>query len=147
MTDNEIIKALECISGKVIFCKNCAYNKSDGSSYAYMERAAKDALDLINRYQAENERLKEKSITDDKLLNDRVQEAVNAVSKANQKYVDALEKAFNDRTAELKTAKAEAIKEFADKVIDLVYEADDIYSINEWQIRDLVKEMVGDTDA
>lgn len=35
----------------------------------------------------------------------------------------------------------EAIKEFADKVIDLIYEADDINAVSEWQIRNLVKEM------
>lgn len=64
----------------------------------------------IKELKAEIERLKAKRLEDGKLLNDRVQEAINSVSKANQKYVDALEKAFNDRTAELQTAKAEIKK-------------------------------------
>ena len=38
-------------------------------------------------------------------------------------------------------AKAQAIKEFADKVTDLIHEADDINSVSEWQIHNLVKEM------
>ena len=36
--------------------------------------------------------------------------------------------------------RAEAVKEFADKVLDLVYEADGVNPISEWQIRNLVKE-------
>ena len=125
MTDNEIIKALEC-------CSNQMYSCTDKQCRA---KTLGNAVDLINRLQAENkdlaetihnltiekdalfdkaeelkaeiERLQEKSRSDDKLLNDRVQEAVDAVSKTNKKYVDALEKTFNDRTAELKNAKSE----------------------------------------
>jgi 3-methyladenine DNA glycosylase/8-oxoguanine DNA glycosylase len=41
----------------------------------------------------------------------------------------------------LKRAKAEAIKEFAERVIDLIYEADDVNTLTQWQIRDLVKEL------
>lgn len=56
MTDDEIIKALECIASKEdVLCKNCSYNK-----YRLMEchrQAAKDALDLINRQKAEILRL------------------------------------------------------------------------------------------
>lgn len=56
MTDKEIIKALECIASKKdVLCKNCTYNK-----YHLMEchrTASKDAIDLINRQQAEIERL------------------------------------------------------------------------------------------
>ena len=102
MTDNEIIKALE------------EYNFQNLDVIKGI--TIKDILDLINRQKAEVERLQEKSIADDKLLNDRIQEAVNSVSKANQKYVDALEKAFNDKVQELKTAKAEAVKEFAERL-------------------------------
>lgn len=79
--------------------------------YEYQE----ENLNIINRQKAEIERLQGKSIADDKLLNDRVQEAVNSVSKANQKYVDALEKAFNNKVAELKAAKVDAIKKLREK--------------------------------
>lgn len=58
-------------------------------------------------------------------------ERLKAESAMADGYADALEE----------RAKAEAIKEFADKVIDLIYEADDINSVSEWQIRNLVKEM------
>lgn len=54
MTDNEIIKALKCLCGDEIPCKDCAY-KSDAFSCRRM--TAIDTLDLINRQQAEIERL------------------------------------------------------------------------------------------
>lgn len=58
----------------------------------------------------------------------------NELIKALQYDRDQYNKGFTD-----------GVKEFADKVIDLIYSADDINPINEWQIRDLVKEMVGET--
>ena len=54
MTDNEIIKALKCLCGDEIPCKDCAY-KSD--TFACRRMNAIDALDLIKRQQAEIERL------------------------------------------------------------------------------------------
>ena len=54
MTDNEIIQALKCLRGDEIPCKDCAY-KND--AFACRRMAAIDALDLINRQQAEIERL------------------------------------------------------------------------------------------
>lgn len=111
MTDNEI-------KGAMYYCRdfdscdiNCPLFNNDCVSII-----SKYALDLIKQQQEEIEELKAKIIADDKLLNDRVQEAINSVSKANQKYVDVLEKAFNDKVAELKTAKSEAIKEFAERL-------------------------------
>ena len=58
MTKNEIKKALDCFSGKEIYCKNCAYR--DNSNMGICRRnAAKDTIDLINRQKAEIERLEE----------------------------------------------------------------------------------------
>jgi chromosome segregation ATPase len=104
----------------------------------------------IAEQKAEIERLEEKSRIDDKLLNDRVQEAVNSVSIANQKYVDALEKALNNKIAELKSAKSEAIKEFAERLKERLkdvprYDIEDkaYYAIGTYGefIDNLVKEM------
>ena len=52
MTDNEIIKALECCSNGEP-CANCPYQKQCDET-----DLAEIALDLINRQQAEIERLK-----------------------------------------------------------------------------------------
>lgn len=102
-TDEEIVKALE---------EEIHLAEYVDSDYCCNIEVSllKSTLDYINRQKAEIDRWKEKSIVDDKLLNDRVQEAITTVSKANQKYVETLEKVFNDRTAELKTAKEEIEK-------------------------------------
>ncbi len=72
MTDNEIIKALECcpkaemtVDCKALGCpvyqkKGCGYVLNcdlDSTTDAIIEGLSKDALDLINRQQAEIERL------------------------------------------------------------------------------------------
>lgn len=57
MTDNEIIKALECVSGKIMSCRNCPYAARYPMSKC-REQCAKDALDLINRQQQEIRQLR-----------------------------------------------------------------------------------------
>lgn len=54
MTDNEIIKALECCKGKG--CKGCPCNINSSICIAHL---ARNALDLIKRQKAEIEKLKE----------------------------------------------------------------------------------------
>ena len=56
MTDNKIIKALECC-GNIVdsTCKGCVYHETYNASCVV--RLMRDALDLINRQQAEIERL------------------------------------------------------------------------------------------
>ena len=60
MTDNEIIKALECLTGEMIPCKDCPYS-ANYTHFDCQRQVAKDALDLINRQQAEIERLSAES--------------------------------------------------------------------------------------
>ena len=52
MTDNDIIKALECHADELNACDKCPYRKRKCSL-----RLCEDALDLINRQKAELERL------------------------------------------------------------------------------------------
>ena len=57
MTDNEIIKAMQCVIGNDVSCSECEYQKV--LPFPSCRRmCAKNALDLINRQKAENERLK-----------------------------------------------------------------------------------------
>ena len=59
MTDNEIKKALECCTTNGASCKDCpAFVKVDRSN---CKKYFRGALDLINRLQAENERLLQKT--------------------------------------------------------------------------------------
>ena len=56
MTDNEIIKFMQCVIGNDANCSECAYQKI--LPFPSCRRTcAKDALDLINRQKAEIERL------------------------------------------------------------------------------------------
>ena len=57
MKDNEIIKALECCTTKCAKCSDCpAFKKVDRSD---CKKYFRGAINLINRQQAEIERLKE----------------------------------------------------------------------------------------
>ena len=53
LTDNEIIKALECCKSDTSLCNDCPYDKIGEC----IEKLCADSIDLINRLQAENERL------------------------------------------------------------------------------------------
>ena len=127
LTDNEIIKALECCSKGEVYadCERlgcplylgislgCKYVDNENKLYA-------DALDLINRQQAEIEKLKIEN--------------------------QALRMAANSYKLHYNEAKVEAVKEFADRlkkecIIDRGYEI-----LQEGTIDDLVKEMAGDTE-
>ena len=112
MTDNEIIKALECCTSDKCTCSECSYEytkhikneefevMSNGKSYdewSCDEWLKCDLLDLINRQQAEIVKL--------------------------QKYHDDMENAiysFREDQAEVKFFKgrirAEAVKEFAERL-------------------------------
>ena len=96
MTDNEIKKALECCKNDGIICIECPYKKANGC----MEKLSADALDLINRLQAENEDLKSENLI---------------LSQKRFNIFESLE--FGEKI------KAEAYKEFAEKAVEQVEKA------------------------
>ena len=55
MTDEQIIKALECCLEDVANCNNCPYERYCGM---YEDNMLRDTLALINRQKAEIEQLK-----------------------------------------------------------------------------------------
>ncbi len=117
MTDNEIIKALECCYlYDVMFCDKCPNKDTCGEI-----DVAESAIDLINRQKAEIERL-----TD-------TLKATIAGQETLQRYIA--------------TAKAEAIKEFAER---LKFNVTGIpwceYGPVHREVDKLVKEMVGDAE-
>ena len=115
MTDNEIIKAMQCVIGKEMLCSECTYQKVLPFPSCRM-MCAKNALDLINRQKAEIEKYKSGMI-------------------ANAEVVKTL-------INELKTAKSEAIKEFAEKLKNCFAISGDYLDIINI-IDNLVKEMMG----
>lgn len=120
MTDNEIIKALECCSKAD--CNNCPASKFGNCIDIVME----EAIALIDRQKGEVERLKE----DNEALNSAVSSALDIVNSNYQ------------------NGRAEAIKEFADKLKKklartLLYLSRTLIE----DIDDLVREMVGADNA
>ena len=124
MTDKEIIKALECCKGG--FCCGCPRISNNMGTVACMRELTNQTLDLINRQQAEKKELK----TENLIL--------------SQKRFNIFEKIeFTDKLK--KQAKAEAIKEFAERLKEkLVEESYDDWQffkvVGESEIDDLVKE-------
>ena len=57
MTDNEIIKAMQCVIGNDAKCSECTYQKALPFPSCRM-MCAKNALDLINRQKAKIENIK-----------------------------------------------------------------------------------------
>ena len=92
MTDNEIIKALDCCSNASwSSCHDCPYREKQFQNHCAFTMSG-DALALINRQQAEIERL----------------------TKCRKEEVEKLMSAIDEVVTE---AKSEAIKEFAERLI------------------------------
>lgn len=137
MTDNEIIKSMQCVIGKEMLCSECTYQKVLPFPSCRM-MCAKNALDLINRQKAEIEMLK-----------DLITYQKQKIKEKEQKYNQAVDDMFGlieTTRNEIAETKSEAIKEFIDELKNRVvnkYEYTDIRVFNE--IENLVKEMEGDT--
>ena len=107
MTDNEIIKALECCAEPVgINCVKCPFEKN-----CLEINMCEMALELINRQKAENSNLTSDLTS---LQND-----LTSAKAEIKRFKNAFEQIKWERDLfeeQCKTAKAEAIKEFAEDV-------------------------------
>ena len=94
MTDNEIIKALECC-GNIVdsTCKECAYHETYNASCVV--RLMRNALDLINRKNAKIERLQSMCQTLSECRDEALRVGVRAVrntkSEAYKEFAEELE--------------------------------------------------------
>ena len=177
MNDNDIIKALECCLfayGKK--CEECPYEKHKpflSSTQFCTYSLKKDILDLINRQKAEIKKhqkldeLAEKTIDNQTLVIKELRSEVATLKESNinlqdlyqnqkEKVEKAKQKCIGVAKAP-KTAKAEAIKEFAErlKVIYINYQITEyVHNENSCYVRNvgtddidnLVKEMVGEKE-
>ena len=98
MTDNEIIKALECCGRDDVLCCDCAYFDKH-FDLACSDALYIDALDLINRQKAEIERLEQ-----------IIKDSHSICEDCKEKYAE-----------EFEDAKAEARKEFWEKLKEKRY--------------------------
>lgn len=119
MTDNDVIKGLKCFSGEVIFCVDCAYFKRYRLPVC-RQRAAIDALDLIESKDAEIEMYKN-------LYEDLKAENIETIKA-------------------IKKCKAKAIREFAERLKEQLKEecSPRVYMYLGDLVDNLVKEMTED---
>lgn len=94
MTDEQIIKALECCM-KTEFISDCA--KCEMLAFDRKDTLIENALNLINRQKAEIEELRER---------------ISYLEKS----IDCSRKEYNRLLQKLQQAKSEAIKEFAERL-------------------------------
>ena len=135
MTDNEIIKALECCCEaelnedcKKLKCPFFDYELDNCTNEGDMDAMYRFALDLINRQKAEIKRL---------------QYQVNRLKEYDEKRDIALHSRL------IATSRAEAVKEFAERLKTEKFTArfcGQKYDLIHSWIDNLVKEMVGDTE-
>jgi hypothetical protein len=127
MTDKEIIKALKvCAKNETPFCCGECELGENNSSCDCVDRLLKLSLDLINRQQAEIERLT--NIIDD---------GAGVCHNCHLKYAEKIEQ-----------AKSEAIKEFEVKIHEKLHQAEMHGNFEPVVTREMfdsvVKEMVGE---
>ena len=114
-TDNEIKKALECCSSNIVFenCAYCSYKEDWSKGITCIKKSAKNALDLINRLQAENSNLTSNLTS---LQNDLT--SAKAENEQLTKDKESLAYSLANAVGQKMTAKAEAYKEFADRLCE-----------------------------
>ena len=127
MKPEEIKMALECCTTKGASCKDCpAYVKVDGSN---CKKYFREALNLLNQYEAEQKELKYKV------------KKWKENYESSQVVVGDFREIINKQAEELKTAKAKAIKEFAERLKEISHPYADTQMVFEVQIDNLLKEM------
>ncbi len=122
LTDNEIIKALKYCAGGAS-CANCYYSVNcDGTD------VQKQALDLINRLQAENER-KDKNYIDLLKTSSERADIISELSSENERLKNHIQEGIDlakQMPEMIELAKAEAYKECIEKVKPIIDEIVDI---------------------
>ena len=138
LTDEQIIKALECCNSTAIgqCLKKCPYYNYAATCINTM---VNDALDLINRQKAEIEKLEE-----DNNFHIRLEALLAEQRGGRDELIEQIDAQNNELRIRLKTTKAEAIKEFVERLKKEIAHIPAWGSVAEKKIDNLVKEMVGE---
>ena len=136
-TDKQIVKALECCQSHTITdCRDCP-NRASGDNC--VNELMRNALDLINRQKVEIEEFE----VERKKLQDRIVSLFNE-NEGLQTELQIYKQnrmTLYERIELVEKTRIKTVKEFAERVINLIYSADDINPITEWQIDNIVTEM------
>lgn len=116
MTDKEIIKALECCASEQCDCDDCPINDY---CREHSDEMIKQMLDLINRLKADNERLNGnlKFVRGTVERQKAEKERLKTVLDIWQAGYASMEKGVRKLEEQLATAKSEAYKAFAERLI------------------------------
>ena len=129
MTDNEIIKALECCGNSLTeTCDNCPYRDNEKWHKTYCTfTLCDDALDLINRQKAEIERL---------TIN------MNAFGLGMKREKERADRNLDNLKAVLdeRANHSEAVKEFAERLKEIALQDSAFGYVDCYDIDNLVKE-------
>lgn len=134
MTDKDIIQALECCAN-LGECSECPY----GSITVCHEEKDKDVLDLINRQQADIERL------------NKVKHLLEETLEYKSRIIEAQTKVVRGLNLNNDQIKAEAIKEFWSRLQGIAYQSECEWSHGEHPMvielndaEEIYDEMVGE---
>ena len=141
LTDSEIVKALKCCVSEHEDCENCqAYDFCKDNSHEMV----KATLDLINRLQAENERLGNQTTT----YITTILKLINEAERRREDRESAMQFAA-DIVAADKTLKAQAYKKCIEKVKEIINGEDVILyrgAVN-YKLDNLLKELVNEDNG
>lgn len=133
MTETEIMKALECCIHINEECENCPYFENT-KHIICTDSLVEDALALINRKNAEIERLEAVKKHIDTLIHRDCE--YTTAETYNKAFFKALERLYDNATA-----RAEAIKECLAKVEALFPFDKNFTTISRYTLRQIAKEM------
>ena len=147
LTDAEIVKALECCKKVLPNCRECPIEESQRIMCCDLIKGY--AIDLINRLQADCENYKQIAENQQKIILDKAFENKKLKAENGQltKDKENLTYSLVNAVGQKMTAKAEAYKEFAER---LKTKASDFeYGKAVWlvYIDNLVKELVGEDNG
>ena len=138
LTDNEIIKALECCSEPYCNDNQCPLHKNTINTKDCITQLSTNALDLINRLEGENKKNETIIRFADKTIESLKAEVERL--KANEEMAEGYADALVEMT------KTEAYKEFAERLREKTKWLFSSVSINN-EIDNLLNELVGDGDG
>ena len=171
LTDNEIKKALECCASEQYTCDQCPYQEIKHYDYdngfeimpngkQYDDWSCErwlnvDLLDLINRLQAENERLEKVVEYKQGIIDVLFTDNAKLLAKQSEIQATATTNVLRDMELAIEIAKAEAYKEFAELSIKRICEQvsaptpSESYIVEKCNqaIYNLLKELVGEDNA
>ena len=132
MTDNEIIKAMQCVMGKEMNCSECTYQRILPFP-SCRNMCAKNALDLINRQKEENERLK-KNIDGLNIFTTNHMKVIRV--QAIKEFAERLKSRLANLSVQTKTHGRKTTPNYVDDIANQI-----LHDVVPQEIDNLVKEM------